>query len=70
MHELKELDSVVLLKDLSAYHLSKGDIGTVVHLLDEHTFEVEFTNDRGETTAILPLQDTDIMRLNLKLLHT
>jgi len=67
MNKIKELDSVVLLKDFPSHHLKRGDVGTVVEILDKHTFEIEFIDEKGQTSALLPLSDTDIIRLNLKL---
>ena len=64
--KIKELDSVALLHDQPAYALKKGDVGVVVEILDEDTVEVEFTDNKGKTIALLPLTEKDFIRLNLK----
>ncbi len=65
---VKELDTVALLKDMPAHNLEKGDVGTVVTVLDDHTVEVEFIDQSGSTKAFLPLTDRDYIRLNLETL--
>ena len=53
---LKELDPVVLTRDVPERHLSKGDVGTVVHVYaNEKTYEVEFMTAEGRTVAVLTL---------------
>ena len=52
------LDVVALLADRSPEHLARGQVGTVVELLDDRTALVEFTDDQGR--AYLP-QTTDIL---------
>ncbi len=58
---VKELDIVVLTRDIEEQGLERGDIGTVVHSYhDEVAFEVEFITGDGSTTAVLTLVNTDI----------
>ena len=53
---IKELDTVVLARDLRDYHLKRGDVGAVVHVYgDEKAFEVEFVTGEGETVAVVTL---------------
>ena len=52
--------------DIPTHDLEKGDVGTIVTILNENTVEVEFINQAGETIAILPLTERDYIRLNLK----
>lgn len=53
---LKELDPVVLTRDVPERRLSEGDVGTVVHVYrDEETYEVEFLTAEGRTVAVLTL---------------
>lgn len=53
---INELDVVALAKDLPDDALSRGDIGTVVHVHGKgEAFEVEFVALDGETIAILAL---------------
>jgi hypothetical protein len=47
---IKLLDIVALNVDLPEHNLRRGEIGTVVELLDGGTaFEVEFSDDNGQT---------------------
>lgn len=53
---LKELDPVVLTRDVPEHRLSEGDVGTVVHVhRDAETYEVEFVTAEGRTVAVLTL---------------
>jgi hypothetical protein len=49
------LDVVALLSDLPAQGLLRGQVGTVVELLDG-AYEVEFSDDEGKTYAELALE--------------
>lgn len=57
-----ELDVVVLNRDLPTVGLSAGARGTVVHVFTKpsQAFEVEFSNDDGETLAMLTLEATQL----------
>ncbi|MGH2566725.1 MAG: DUF4926 domain-containing protein [Bacteroidota bacterium] len=57
---LKELETIVLTKDLTAHGLKKGDIGTIVHTHTRGGYEVEFVTLGGETLAVVSLGDSDI----------
>jgi len=60
---MKELDSVILARDLPEHGLRKGDIGTVVLVHGEGAgFEVEFTALDGETMAVISLPASDVRR--------
>jgi len=48
-------DSVEVLLDLPEQEIRAGMQGAIVHQYDEQTFEVEFTNEAGETLALVPL---------------
>jgi hypothetical protein len=48
-------DVIELLVDLPAYQLRSGTLGAIVHVHSDATYEVEFTNKEGETTALCPL---------------
>jgi hypothetical protein len=53
---LKELDPVVLVRDIPDRHLDEGDVGTVVHVYgDAKTYEVVFLTAEGRTVAVLTL---------------
>lgn len=58
---IRELDSVVLCRDLSEYDLKKGDIGVVVHRYKNgNVYEVEFVTGEGKTVAVVTLTNDDI----------
>ncbi|MCX7839254.1 MAG: DUF4926 domain-containing protein [Anaerolineae bacterium] len=58
---IRELDTVVLAKDLETYGLKRGDVGAVVHCYtDGKTFEVEFVTGKGKTIAVVTLTESDI----------
>ena len=48
-------DIVELIVDLPEYQQVLGSQAAIVECYDDKTFEVEFTNDEGETTALCPL---------------
>lgn len=58
---IKELDTVVLTRDLPQHGLKRGDIGAVVHMHPGgSSFEVEFVSGDGTTLALLTLANLDI----------
>ena len=58
---MKELDTVILLRDLTEYGLVRGDVGTVVNLHANGTaFEVEFITPGGRTIAVVTLELGDV----------
>ncbi|HXG37688.1 MAG TPA: DUF4926 domain-containing protein [Bacteroidota bacterium] len=56
----KELETVVLTKDIPQHGLKEGDIGTIVHLHPKGGYEVEFVTLRGDTVAVVSLAASDI----------
>jgi hypothetical protein len=56
----RELDVVVLERDLPASGLRKCDLGTLVHVHEPGMFEVEFVRAGGGTTALLTLSERDV----------
>ena len=68
---IKELDTVVLSRDLPEHGLKQGDIGAVVHIYREgKTFEVEFITGQGDTIAITTLKSQDVRLMQDKeILH-
>lgn len=56
----KELDSVVLLRDLPEDALRRSDTGTIVHLHTADAFIVEFLDASGDTTAVVELTSADV----------
>lgn len=62
---IRELDTVVLTRDIEEHGLKQGDIGAVVHCYSNGAaFEVEFVAAEGKTVALLTLVPTDIRPLS------
>ena len=68
---IEELDTVVLLHDVDAHGLERGDIGAVVHRYSSgDAYEVEFVTGDGETVAVLTLSDDEIRAMEQReILH-
>jgi hypothetical protein len=68
---IKEIDTVVLVKDLPEYDLKAGDIGAVVHCYKGgKAFEVEFITGLGDTIAVVTLGKEDVRLIRDKeILH-
>ena len=49
------LDVVALLDDLPEAQLSRGQVGTVVDILDPPAVLVEFSDDEGRAYAVQPV---------------
>ena len=60
---IKLLDVVALTEDLPNCKLRRGQVGTVVELLDPGVFEVEFTDNDGRTFASLALKENQLLVL-------
>ncbi|MGH7812895.1 MAG: DUF4926 domain-containing protein [Candidatus Binataceae bacterium] len=58
------LDVVALARDLPSRGLRRGQVGTVVERLGPRTFEVEFSDDRGRTYALLAVPGASLMVLH------
>jgi hypothetical protein len=52
---IKELDTVVLTKDLPEHALKRGDLGTIVLVHPAGGYEVEFMTLDGQTLAVVSL---------------
>ena len=67
--EFKELDTVVLVRDLPKYGLRQGDLGAGVQIYEPDAIEVEFVTAAGKTEALVTLDiqyfrqvvDTDLI---------
>lgn len=72
MEKIRDLDLVALLEDITTTHyetgeiikLYKGQIGTVVMEYDGTAFEIEFSNNNGETYAMETLKTEQLMLLH------
>lgn len=60
---MKLLDTVALTEDVLSHHLRRGQVGTIVEELAPDVFEVEFSDDKGQTYALLPLKAHQLMVL-------
>jgi hypothetical protein len=58
------LDVVALLADVPADALARGQVGTVVELLDNETVLVEFSDDQGRAYAIIPCRRSELLVLH------
>ena len=56
----RELDTVVLLRDLPDSGLRAGDLGAVVQVYGADAVEVEFVTASGRTQALLTLLTSDV----------
>jgi hypothetical protein len=62
--KIKLLDTVALIDDVPERKLRKGEVGTVVEILGPDVFEVEFSDDEGQTYAELALRDEQLVSLH------
>jgi len=74
---MKELDTVVVNKDIPDHGIERGDIGVVVHTYeDKSAVEVEFVSGEGTTLGVITLQSVDVRLmkkdeiLHVRELHT
>jgi hypothetical protein len=58
------LDVVALLADSPAASLPRGQVGTVVELLDDRAALVEFSDDDGRTYVVVPCPRKDLLVLH------
>jgi hypothetical protein len=64
MAEIELLSVVALLNDIPDSDLLRGQVGTVVETLAPGVFEVEFSDDTGQSYATLALSANQLMRLH------
>ena len=63
MTQLKPFDTIALLRDINEHDLIKGQVGTILEVIDNNVFEVEFTDKQGKTLSTLGLTAKDLMLL-------
>ena len=56
----RELDTVVLNRDLPEHGLQRGDLGAIVLVQGSDAFEVEFVRAAGGTQALVTLTAADL----------
>jgi len=64
MPELQMLSVVALLEDLPENGLRRGQVGTIVEILAPGMYEVEFSDDAGQSYASLALRATQLLQLH------
>jgi len=64
MSKLELLSVVAPLRDSPKYGLVRGQMGTVVELLSATVAEVEFSDDDGNTYAMVTMPAKDLIRLH------
>ncbi|MCP4412774.1 MAG: DUF4926 domain-containing protein [Gammaproteobacteria bacterium] len=69
-NSIELLDVVALIKDLTQHKLYRGQVGTVVEILAKNVFEVEFSDDEGQTYAMLALRADQLMVLHYQYAET
>jgi hypothetical protein len=62
-HAIQLLNVVALLENIENQRVGVGQVGTVVEILDENIFEVEFCDNYGQTYAVLALRSDQLMPL-------
>ncbi len=62
--ELQLLDVVALIEDLPALRLSRGQVGTVVEVLARGVYEVEFSDNQGQTYASVAMRAEQVLLLH------
>jgi hypothetical protein len=58
------LDVIALLTDVPQHGLVRGQVGTIVEVLRSDVFEVEFSDDEGQTYAQLALPAAALLPLH------
>ena len=66
---IKLLDVVALTADVPDRKLARGQVGTVVEVLEPGVFEVEFCDNHGRTYAMLALKAEQLMLLHHDPVH-
>jgi Domain of unknown function (DUF4926) len=56
------LDIVALKEDLPDRNLLAGQVGTIVEVLAPEVYEVDFSDDDGQTYAMLPLHSSQLLK--------
>ena len=64
--EIQPLDVVALAVDLPDRGLTRGQMGTVVETLAPHVYEVEFSDDEGQTYASLAVPAEQLIVLHFR----
>jgi len=60
--KFRELETVVLERDIPERGLRKGDLGAVVELFEPGGLDVEFVRAAGKTQVLVTLNTSDVRR--------
>lgn len=63
LNHLQLLDVVALKESLPQHHLCAGQVGTIVEILAPEVYEIDFSDDDGQTYAMLPLHSSQLLKL-------
>ena len=67
---MKELDTVVLRRELPDAGLEAGDVGAIVLSHGDDSYEVEFISGEGGTVAVVTLSGADLRPIEAReILH-
>jgi hypothetical protein len=69
MLDLEILSVVALLEDIPEKSLRKGQVGTVVLRLGDGMYEIEFSDDQGQTYASAALGSDKLLQLHHEPTH-
>jgi Domain of unknown function (DUF4926) len=64
MPEIELLSVVALLEEVPEKGLQRGQVGTVVEVLEPGVYEIEFSDDSGRTYASAALKAEQLMQLH------
>lgn len=64
LKKLQLLDVVVLKEPLPMHHLQAGQVGTIVEIFTPDVYEIDFSDDDGQTYAMLPLHSSQLLKLH------
>ena len=66
MPKLNLLDVVALLEDIPSLGLTRGQVGTIVEVLGDNMFEVEFSGNDGVCYALASVPETALIGLRME----
>jgi hypothetical protein len=64
MNSSNMLDVVALLEDSASDGLVRGQVGTIVEVVEPGVFEVDFSDDNGQTYAIAAFRADQLLLLH------
>jgi hypothetical protein len=64
MVQLKLLDIIALTENLPQHNLQRSQVGTIVEILAPNIYDIDFSNNNGQTYALLPLHHSQLLKLH------